>query len=431
MKEIHQKAEGIAAISGGPDSMAMLGLLLEEGKHPVVAHVNYHARETADRDETLVRSFCEKNGLIFEKKDVKHEPKNGNFQNWARDVRYAFFEELAEKYGCSVLYIGHQKDDCIETWLMQKERGLIPVCYGLEAESRRKNLLIKRPVLSMTKKDCENWCADHGIVWGLDESNLGDHYRRNQIRHSLLENMDDEKKNELIRQIKEDNKALQERRKHAFSVLKACRDAGPKGVPADFSPLLQEEDAWFILDALLSALCGRHFSAAGTREMVSQLKSGSCHFRIEDSEGNPWNLERYAGRLTLQKEPPEVLWRFGSLEALKRMTFYAKSGEAILRKREEGDPLIDCLWLTEDDFPVTLRTAKSSDQLQLRFGTKKLQRHFIDRKMNRVQRRQCLVVENNRKEIVFASTLGCDVQHFENGTAFCLSRMEKSGILQS
>ncbi len=420
MTKEQEKTEGIAAVSGGPDSMAMLGMLLEQGIRPVVAHVNYHARPTALRDEELVRAFCEKNGLIFEKRDVQHQPEDGNFQNWARVVRYAFFEELAGKYDCSTLYIGHQKDDCIETWLMQKERGLLPVCYGLPKESRRKNLTIVRPILDLTKKEAEAWCQDHGIAWGLDESNLSDHYRRNQIRHGQVDEMTVEDKEELIRQIRQDNEALQERRKRAKAVLEACRQSSDPKKSCSYMDLLQEEDAWFILDDLISRQTGRHLSARRAREMVSQLRNSPCHFRMPDEEGQIWILERYGNRLTLDREPEEVLVRFGSLDVLKQGIEHRGSREVFLKYKEEKDPLIDCIWLQPEDFPLTLRTARPSDTLKLRYGTKKLQRHFIDRRMNRVQRKQCLVLENARKTIIFASTLGCDVNHFENGTGFCL-----------
>lgn len=422
MKEKNSQPDSIAAVSGGPDSMAMLGLLLEEGKRPVVAHVNYHARETARRDEDLVRSFCEKNGLVFEKRDVKHKAADGNFQAWAREVRYAFFEELAAKYGCRLLYVGHQKDDCIETWLLQKERGLLPQWYGLPAKNRRKNLRIERPVLSMTKKDCENWCESHGVSWGLDESNLESHYRRNQIRHMLVDGMSDEQKDELIRQIEKDNEDLKSRREQAVSVLRFCQTNTEESQPADLSPILQEENAWFILDLLLSGLIGRHLSAREARELVSQLRNSPCHFFIQDKKGKPLILERYGNRLTLQREPEPVFWRFGSLPVLEQMARKNPAREALIRKKEEGDPLIDCVWLKEEDFPLTLRTARSSDVLKLRFGSKKLQRHFIDRKMNRAERKRVLVLENRQGEIIFASSLGCDVNHFENGTPFCLHR---------
>ena len=91
----------VVACSGGPDSMALLDQLNKQGKDIVVAHVNYKHRDTADRDEKIVKEYCKKYDIPVRVLYPVHE--KGNFQAWARDVRYAFFEEVADEFDTKLL----------------------------------------------------------------------------------------------------------------------------------------------------------------------------------------------------------------------------------------------------------------------------------------------------------------------------------------
>ena len=82
----------IAAVSGGPDSMAMLNMF----KHKIktVAFVNYKKRIESDYEEQIVKEFCEENNIIFFAYTVdwkKENEKINNFQAHARKIRYDFF----------------------------------------------------------------------------------------------------------------------------------------------------------------------------------------------------------------------------------------------------------------------------------------------------------------------------------------------------
>ena len=83
----------LVAVSGGPDSMALLHKLTSYKNKFVVCHVNYKTRNESDYEENMVRDFCKKNNFIFEYNVVK---KNNiaNFQDSARVFRYTFFKEM-------------------------------------------------------------------------------------------------------------------------------------------------------------------------------------------------------------------------------------------------------------------------------------------------------------------------------------------------
>lgn len=435
--------DGIIAVSGGPDSMCLLARLTEQGHRLAAAHVNYHARDTAGRDEKIVREFCVRHHLPFHKIDVHYQPDFGNFQAWAREVRYQFFEDLANQYGVFVLYTGHQLDDHIETYLMQKERESVPEVYGLEAESQRGKLVIRRPLLGWPKKQCEAWNAAHGIAWGLDESNLQDKYRRNQIRHSVIDSLSEEDKARLQEEIAQANQALQARKQRAADLLQSC-PADPITGLVNYQEILEDEDAWFLLEQLIDSRTGLHHGRKELLDWTEQLKSGYACFALKDVSRQTWLLESYRYVLTLQEKPEPFSISADSLELLLSAPVHqallshgtdcrllvTEPSSGLSASSDSSAPAVssgksvrlrDCVWVQPEDFPLVLRTARESDEIAMRFGHKKLSRYFIDRKMNMAERSACFVAENRSGQVIFVSGLGCDRYHFKNGTGLVLT----------
>lgn len=131
--------------------MTLLDQCVKAEMDLIAAHVNYQKRDSAWRDMKLVEDYCEQYGIPCYVK-LSHYEGKGNFQAYARDFRYAFFKELVMKYECEGVLVAHQLDDVIETYLIQKERRQIPMCYGLSYETVIDGLRIVRPLLSMSKQ---------------------------------------------------------------------------------------------------------------------------------------------------------------------------------------------------------------------------------------------------------------------------------------
>ena len=77
----------VVACSYGPDSMALLDMLLKEHYDVVVAHVNYHKRDVSNFEEQSLRNYCQEHSVKIEVLDTKELKCIGNFQNWAREIR--------------------------------------------------------------------------------------------------------------------------------------------------------------------------------------------------------------------------------------------------------------------------------------------------------------------------------------------------------
>ena len=175
----------LAAVSGGPDSMAMLNMYKRNIR--VVCHVNYHKRESSDRDQQIVVDFCKKNNLIIEILDVDEKVYEryghiDNFQTKARLIRYDFFKEIGKKYNIENLYIAHNFDDFLETAYMQRARQSKALFYGIKESNVINGIIVKRPVLFVRKQTLQRYCDENKIKYGIDETNELDIYERNRVR---------------------------------------------------------------------------------------------------------------------------------------------------------------------------------------------------------------------------------------------------------
>lgn len=382
----------VVACSGGPDSMALLDQLNKQGKDIVVAHVNYKHRDTADRDEKIVKEYCKKYDIPVRVLYPVHE--KGNFQAWARDVRYAFFEEVADEFDTKLLYVAHQMDDVIETYLFQKNRNMICDWYGLKEKSVRHGYQIVRPLLNFTKSELQQYCNDNGVSFGIDESNLTNHYTRNVIRHTQIEKMDRKEKEEWILKIQNENDFWQIKREGMEEFFKNWN----KNVDA----LLNQKEAWLYLDTFLFHSLCHHFSRKYMEELCAQLK-GNVLIEIENHL-----LERHNNKLYFMPSPKDVYYTLNELEYKDYKEF------SIMNQGQT----IESFSVEASDFPLVVRHVKVNDVISMRFGNKNVHRFFVDRKICKIYRKYWLVVENNAGKVIFVPGLGCDVEHYSQNQQF-------------
>ena len=215
---LDKKETYIIGVSGGPDSMALLDMCKKQGYSLVVAHMNYQKRDSALRDEEIVRKYCEENGIpcVIRK---QNKTCQGNFQAFAREERYRFYKELLDEYKAQGVLLAHHLDDHLETYLMQKQRKSLGEWHGIKEKTEIFGCPILRPLLSFTKAQLEMYCKKQGVAFGIDESNLTDDYTRNKIRHEQIEHMTMEEKLNLAQKIQEENERLLQENKKARHFL--------------------------------------------------------------------------------------------------------------------------------------------------------------------------------------------------------------------
>ena len=182
----------LVAVSGGPDSVALLHLLAmmasEYELSLVVAHLNHGLRgKEADREESFVRRMSQEMGLkcVSRKVDIITLKEPGkSMEELCRDQRYTFLQEAATAVQATKIALGHHLDDQAETVLMHLLRG--SGAEGLHGMLPQREGMIIRPLLEVTRKEILSFLTETGLTSMDDSSNAHDCHLRNRIRHHLL-----------------------------------------------------------------------------------------------------------------------------------------------------------------------------------------------------------------------------------------------------
>lgn len=190
LKNYHKIIENnkiVVGCSAGPDSMCLLHLLKENTNYDIVCcHINHNVRKQSIEEEKYLRTYCEKNNITFECHQITNWQEN-NFENEARKKRYAFYEEILNKYHTKYLFLAHHGDDLIETILMKISRGSnIEGYMGIKEVSYNHKYYIIRPLLYYTKEDILKYNKEHNIKYYIDNTNTDTNYTRNRYRLNIL-----------------------------------------------------------------------------------------------------------------------------------------------------------------------------------------------------------------------------------------------------
>ncbi|MFC5653356.1 tRNA lysidine(34) synthetase TilS [Paenibacillus solisilvae] len=186
----------VVAVSGGPDSTALLHLLARLAPSQqlklIAAHVNHGFRpEESAREEAAVQQFASELGVVYEYTKLNMpayiEETKMNAQAAAREKRYSFLFEVAKKHGAASIALGHHADDQAETVLMRIIRGTGPSgLSGIAWRRTEKNVELIRPLLRRNKADILRYCEQWGVSFSEDSSNGKRTYFRNLIRLDVL-----------------------------------------------------------------------------------------------------------------------------------------------------------------------------------------------------------------------------------------------------
>ena len=183
----------VIGVSGGPDSITLLNVLLEIKNENiikfdmVVCHINHMIREEANEDEEYVLNSCRKYNIEFYSKRIEIEKiaKNEKIgtEEAGRNIRYQFFNEILEKTSSNKIATAHTSNDNAETVLMNIIRGTGTT--GLKGiEAKRDNLI--RPLIECKREQIEEYCNEKNLKPRIDRTNFENIYTRNKIRNLLI-----------------------------------------------------------------------------------------------------------------------------------------------------------------------------------------------------------------------------------------------------
>jgi tRNA(Ile)-lysidine synthase len=179
----------LLAISGGLDSLALAAAFRALNWPCQWAHVNFQLRgEESDQDEAFVRHWAEKWGVelhVERCQTADFARQNGlSIQEAARHLRYAFFDRIRQQQSLGLLATAHHSDDNFEHFFLYVWRGSVATALrGLPLEGPG----LVRPLWTCTRDQIREFALQQGLSWREDSSNARDAYRRNRIRHQLIE----------------------------------------------------------------------------------------------------------------------------------------------------------------------------------------------------------------------------------------------------
>lgn len=178
--------------SGGIDSTVLLFVLLEIAQQiPFklgIAHINHALRgEESERDEDFVKELARRFSLPFyaKKADVKGFASDSglSLQHAGRELRYAFFNDIAKTYHYNKIAIAHTLDDQVETFLLRIIKGT--GIRGLSSIPIRRGPII-RPFLTTYRSEIEEYSRKNKVPFVADSSNEKTIYERNFIRREVI-----------------------------------------------------------------------------------------------------------------------------------------------------------------------------------------------------------------------------------------------------
>jgi tRNA(Ile)-lysidine synthase len=363
----------LVLLSGGPDSVCLLDVAIELEAGVSALHVNHGLRDGADADEQFCRELCDRLGVPVTVERAAGPPE-GNVQAWARELRYAAAERIAEGDYAT----GHTLSDQAETvvYRLAASPGRRPL---LGMEPRRGRLV--RPLLEVTREDTRAWCRRRGLEWRDDPTNDDTYYARARVRHEVMPHLR-ELNPAAERNIAETARRLRDEQE----LLDAAVDAALArlGPAPELAALRDESPA--LARLVLARLAGAPVSAARATEILRLTDQGTHEL---DIAGGVRAVVEY-GRVRFTHEPdatqPEAVTlpvpggvRFGDWEVEAHL---GDAGEAVLSAEQLGEK-------------VTVRGWRDGDRMRPAGlgGTKSLQDLFTDRKVPRTLRRLLPVVE--------------------------------------
>ena len=378
----------VLCISGGADSMSLLHFFLEnKGLYGIpftVAHVNHGLREESKDEEKYLREFCESKNIPIEilHADISGtKPKGKSTEEYAREVRYDFFNEVREKYGYTHIATAHNADDNAETLMLNLIRGCgIGGLCGIPV--KREDGII-RPLLRCSKDEIYDYCRENGIVYFTDKTNFENVYTRNIIR------------NEIIPIIKKINPSFNESVARLSASAKADDDFLEKLVDCEverLSSMTQNNElplSYFreLHESLLFRVVRRYFFVNSPKTVLTNKQTNDIIYLIKNSDtskkillGNVeirrgYDILKIISAETVSEEitPAELLLGENRLGNIGRITLSEVTVTAENRK--------NCLTA---GYPLEVRSKKTGDRIKLpKRPEKTLKKLFIDDKVPR------------------------------------------------
>lgn len=385
----------IVAVSGGPDSMALLHLFKYMNLRILALHCNFGLRgKESNMDEQFVKRFCETYGipLSIKKFDTRRyaSDKGISIEMAARELRYEWFREMLKKKKMDYIVTGHHADDQAETLFINLCRGTgIRGCIGIKAV----NGPLLRPLLSCSRDQILEYLEKHKIGYRIDSTNRSLDFVRNKIRHKIIP-VCKEINPSFLETVREncfhmtevlnlyayaiENLQSQTTEQRGKELLIHIRNL--LSTPAPSTLLYEILSPYGFNKAQIRDILRSHSSIPGKRFLSENyvLHRGRIYWRVNPKE------KQEKIQLFLEKTRD-----FQIAGTNYRMEIFDKKEDFVI----PSDPSLACLDADKVSFPLTVRNWENGDRF-CPLGMKKLQKKvsdfFADQKFTARQKEECL-----------------------------------------
>jgi len=404
----------LVAVSGGVDSIVLVHTLLRSNYKIGIAHCNFKLRNTdSTKDETFVKAVAKKYQIPFFSTpfDTANYAKQNNLsiQMAARDLRYAWFEEVRTAHKFDFIATAHHQDDNLETILLNLTKGTgLKGLRGIVP----KNGKVVRPLLPFTKEDILYYAKVNQLTWREDTSNQSIKYQRNKIRlkviptlkainPQLLQNL---YKNTT--KLKEVEQIYQDGLKYHFKrwIIKKEEEI--------YLPILKIKKTKGYATILYEFLKNYGFNANQVKQILDSFTSepGKQFF------SNEYQLIKDRKFLILAKQSSDN--KTIHLIDIKQKKVLLENAEIDIQLDHFDKPFesnafqnylpknenIAKLHYNKLAFPLRLRHWQQGDffyPLGMKRKKKKLSNFFIDNKLSKIDKEKIWVLEDDKKRIVW------------------------------
>ena len=404
----------VVAVSGGPDSVALL-LALADLKdvfplHLLAAHVNHMLRgEESDEDQRFVDQLCRnlEVPVRIERVDTRRiaEEKRENLENYGRLIRYRFFSQLAAESGGRVA-TAHTLNDQAETFLMKLMRGAGPAGLSginplrvtqLGSDDPNKATVV-RPLLEVTRREVLDYLSERRQSCRWDPSNQDLSFDRNWVRHQLIPQLEERLNPALLETLHrsaglfgEVEDFLLQQGKEAFQKSRCDSSATLIHIEAleNLPAIVQKEVVRHAIREVSGRPCGVNLHQVVEILRLLRAVSGK---QVHLPAGI--RVQREFDRLRFTAQAPTA--RFSYRLSVPGQLHVREAGKSVLVRRaqvEETDPRTQVIcW--SGDF-LTVRNRRPGDRYRLSAGcaAKKLKELFQEMKIPRGERDKLLVLE--------------------------------------
>ena len=374
----------LVALSGGPDSVSLLHVLLDlkEKLHIEIAaaHLNHMLRgKESERDENFVRKLCESWNVpvYIERKDVKEISKGKNIEAIARNVRYKFLEETLKKIGADLIATGHTASDLLETVILNLVKGT--GIKGLRGFLPKRGKII-RPLFEATREEIEKYVSENNLPFVIDSSNLKTDFERNLVRLKvvpILKSINPKVENAVLRNaeiLRDVEEFLFKEVKNFLSLyLKEERFSVPLEVFKNLPKILQEE----IIREAFKKISGKTLSYTKVISALELLSKDGYKELFPSLD-----IVIFKDQLSFciekrKKEDKEFFFRFFDFPKTIETPFGVLEFK-IWDGKEEG---VIIPYKKAKEEGITVRTRQPGDRLRFKNFTKPLKKFFIEKKV--------------------------------------------------